>query len=297
MFQEGAQAMLPGQMIDFHVHLFPDGFFDAIWRFFAEHLGRQIQYKLYYRECIAYLRERGVGPIVYSNYAHRKGVARVLNDWNLRILEEIPDLYCFAAYHPDDDHALEMAERLLAHPKILGFKLQCVVQQLSPCDSRLFPLYEMIMERKKRVLLHVGTGPVRGSEYVGVTHFQKILDRYPDLPANIPHMGGLEFEAFLGLLDHHPGLYLDTSYSFVPHTPYIFDLGNDRLEKHKDRILYGSDFPNLIHCREDEIDYLLHLGLSPDFYTKVFHDNGHALIGNADSKKQAARGQQPTENR
>jgi hypothetical protein len=82
----------------------------------------------------------------------------------------------------------------------------------------------------------------------------------------------------------------------VPHTPYIFDLGNDCLEKHKDRILYGSDFPNLIHCWEDEIDYLLHLGLSPDFYTKVFHDNGHALIGNADSKQQAAHGQEPTVN-
>jgi predicted TIM-barrel fold metal-dependent hydrolase len=297
MFQEDAQSMLPRQMIDFHVHLFPDGFFDAIWRFFGEHLARQIRYKLYYRECIAYLRERGVGPIVYSNYAHRKGIAKVLNDWNLRILEEFPDLYCFAAYHPDDDDALATAERLLAHPKILGFKLQCVVQQLSPCDSRLFPLYEMIIERKKRILLHAGTGPVRGSEFVGIAHFQKILDRYPDLPANIPHMGGLEFEAFLGLLDHHPGLCLDTSYSFVPHTPYIFDLGNDCLEKYKDRILYGSDFPNLIHPREAEIEYFLHLGLSPDFYTKVFHDNGRALIGNADSKQHAAHGQQPTVNR
>jgi predicted TIM-barrel fold metal-dependent hydrolase len=270
--------MLPGQIIDFHVHLFPDRFFDAIWRYFEEHLDVKVLYKLYYRESVAYLRERGVGPIVYSNYAHRKGVARVLNDWNVRILEEIPDLYCFAAYHPDDDDALVMAERMLDHPKILGFKLQCVVQQLSPCDSRLFPLYEMIMERKKRVLLHVGTGPVRGSAMVGVTHFNKLLHRFPDLPANIPHMGGLEFEAFLELLDRHPGLYLDTSYSFVPHVPYKFNLGNDWLERYKDRILYGSDFPNLIHPREQEIEYLLNLDLSDDFYTKVFWDNGCKLI-------------------
>ncbi len=271
--------MLPRQIVDFHVHLFPDGFFDAIWRFFKEHLNREIQYPLYYRECVACLRERGVGPIVYSNYAHRKGVARVLNDWNLRVLEEIPDLYCFAACHPDDDDALAMAEEILGHPKVLGFKLQCVVQQLSPCDSRLFPLYEMILEKKKRVLLHVGTGPVRGSAWVGIEQFKKVLDRFPDLPANIPHMGGLEFEAFLGLLDHHPGLYLDTSYSFVPHTPYQFDLGNDWLEKCKDRILYGSDFPNLIHPREAEIECLLQRGLSPGFYRNVFRDNGLALIG------------------
>jgi predicted TIM-barrel fold metal-dependent hydrolase len=278
-FQEGAPSMLPDRIIDFHVHLFPDGFFDAIWRYFEEHLNVKVLYKLYYRESVAYLRERGVGPIVYSNYAHRKGVARALNDWNVRILDEIPDLYCFAAYHPDDDDALVMAERLLDHPKILGFKLQCVVQQLSPCDSRLFPLYETIIERKKRVLLHVGTGPVRGSAFVGVTHFKKILDRFPDLPANIPHMGGLEFEAFLELLDRHPGLYLDTSYSFVPHVPYKFNLGNDCLERYRDRILYGSDFPNLIHPREQEIEYLLNLDLSDDFYAKVFWDNGCRLIG------------------
>jgi hypothetical protein len=90
--REDAVSMLPMQIIDFHVHLFPDGFFDAIWRYFKAHLNLEIQYPLYYRECIAYLRQRGVGPIVYSNYAHRKGVARVLNDWNLRILDEIPDL-------------------------------------------------------------------------------------------------------------------------------------------------------------------------------------------------------------
>ena len=154
----------------------------------------------------------------------------------------------------------------------------CCARQLSPCDSRLFPLYEMIIERKKRVLLHVGTGPVRGSAFVGVTHFKKLLDRFPDLPANIPHMGGLEFEAFLELLDHHPGLYLDTSYSFVPHVPYTFNLGNDWLERYKDRILYGSDFPNLIHPREQEIEYLLHLDLSDDFYRKAFWDNGCKLI-------------------
>jgi uncharacterized protein len=276
--------MLPHPIVDFHVHLFPDGFFDAIWRYFEERLGVKILYRLHYRESIAHLRERGVGPIVYSNYAHRKGVAGVLNGWNLRVLEEIPDLYCFAAYHPDDDDALATAERLLDHPKILGFKLQLVVQQLSPGDSRLFPLYEMLMERKKRVLLHVGTGPVRATALVGVANFQKVLDRFPDLPANIPHMGGLEFEAFLGLLDRHPGLYLDTSYSFVPDVPYKFNLGKDCLERYRDRILYGSDFPNLIHPREAEIEHLLSLGLSDDFYRKLFWENGCKLIGQIDRK-------------
>ncbi len=270
---------LPDPVVDFHVHLFPDGFFDAIWRFFKDRLGADVLYRLYWRECVAHLRERGVGPIAYSNYAHRKGVAKVLNEFNLGVLGEIPDLYCFAAYHPDDDDAPAMAERMLDHPNVLGVKLQCVVQNLSPVDDRLFPLYERIIERKKRLLLHVGTGPVRGSEHVGIAAFRKLLRRYPDLPAVIPHMGGLEFQAFMDLLGDHPALYLDTSYAFAPGTAYRFPLSGEFLERHRGQILYGSDFPNLIHPREDEIRSLMDLGRSPDFYRQVFRDNGLRLLG------------------
>jgi hypothetical protein len=276
--QEGASSMLPGQIIDFHVHLFPDKIFDAIWRMFDKQYGITSIYPYYYRQCIEYLTAHEIQYIVYSNYAHKKGVAGILNDWNLNIIEEIPDLYCFAAYHPDDTDAFAMAERIVDHPKILGFKVQLVVQQLSPCDSRLFPLYELIIEKKKRILLHVGTGPVKRSELVGVKPFKRVLQRYPDLPANIPHMGGLEFDSFGELLDLHPSLSLDTSYSFVPDTPYLFNLGNDFLETYKERILYGSDFPNMIHPREAEMNYLLDLGLSSDFYRKVFWENGRKLI-------------------
>ena len=127
-------SILPRQIIDFHVHLFPDRLFDAIWRYFEDRIGLKVLYRLHYRECVDYLRAQGVGPIVYSNYAHKEGVTRVLNEWNLKVLDEIPDLYCFAPYHPDDGDALAMAEAIINHPRILGFKLQLVVQQLSPCD-------------------------------------------------------------------------------------------------------------------------------------------------------------------
>jgi uncharacterized protein len=271
-------SMLPRQIIDFHVHLFPDRLFDSIWRYFEDRIGLKVLYRLHYRECVNYLRAQGVGPIVYSNYAHKEGVTRVLNEWNLKVLDEIPDLYCFAPYHPDDGDALAMAEAIINHPRILGFKLQLVVQQLSPCDNRLYPLYELLIETKKRLLIHVGTGPVKRSDIIGVNPFRKVLRRYPELQANIPHMGGLEFEAFGDLLALYPSLYLDTAFSFVPGTPYLFPLGNDFLETYKDRILYGSDFPNMFHTREAEFEHLRARHLSPDFYRKVFLENALRLI-------------------
>ncbi len=268
---------LPGTIVDFHVHLFPDRLFEKIWDFFGKGYGWEVRHRLYYRECVEYLRERGVGPIVYSNYAHREGVARSLNEWNLSVVDEIPDLYCFAAYHPGDDDALEMARRMLDHPRVLGFKLQLLVQRFHPHDERLFPMYELVMERGKRLLLHVGTGPV-GNEFVGFAHFEKLLKRYPDLPANVAHMGALEFREFFGLLDAHPLLFFDTAFSFLPGAPVRFDLGNGVLERYRDRIVYGSDFPNVIFPREDEINFLLGLDLSQEFYDAVFFENGMRII-------------------
>ena len=272
--------MLPEKMIDFHVHLFPDRLFDAIWKHFSEVYKWEVLHRLYYRECIAYLRTHGVSRIVYSNYAHKAGIAEALNQWNLQILEEDEDLFCFAAFHPDDPNGLEIAEKVLSHPRVVGIKLQLLVQRFSPDDSRLYPLYEMIMEKNKRILFHVGTGPAV-NRYVGADNFKKLLRRYPDLPANVAHMGGFEYRAFFDLLAAHKNLYFDTSFSFLPRAGLLFDLGNDCLERNKDRIVYGSDFPNIIFPREEEIQYLLSASLSDTFYKKVFFENGNRLIASA----------------
>jgi predicted TIM-barrel fold metal-dependent hydrolase len=267
---------IPSSIVDFHVHLFPDKGFDAIWEFFAAR-GAPVVYKYYSRECIEYLNVRGVNTIVFSNYAHKKGVAEPMNEWNINLLEKFPNLYCFAAYHPDDDNALKYAEEMIKHPRVAGIKLHLQVQKLYPSDKRFIPLYEMLIDRKKRILLHVGNGPT-GNEFVGFDQFKKLLHHFPDLPANIPHMGCYEFRKFIQLLDLHPNIYLDTSYSFWPNMPFTFNLGSEYLEKYKDNILYGSDFPNVILPREGEINYLLGLDLSEDFYEKVFYTNGMKLI-------------------
>ncbi len=271
--------MLPSRIIDFHVHLFPDRMFDAIRDYFTKGYRWDVIYPLYHRECVSYLRERGVEKIVFSNYAHRAGVAESLNEWNLRLLDGDPDLYCFAAYHPDDDNALAMAEKVLDHPRVLGFKLQLLVQRFYPHDPRLNPMYEMVMERGKRLLFHVGTGPV-GNEFVGLAEFKKLLERYPEIPANVAHMGAYEYAGFMDLLDGHPGLYLDTAFAFFGEFQGKggFNLGGEALEAHRDRIVYGSDFPNLILPRESELETLLGYGLSQEFYDRVFYRNGLDLI-------------------
>ncbi len=268
---------LPTRIADFHVHLFPDKMFDSIWDFFLKNYGWDVIYRLYYRECIEYLRARGVETIVYSNYAHRQGIAAGLNEWNLKVLDEIPGLYCFAAYHPDDSDGIDMARRVLDHPRVLGFKLQLLVQRFYPHDKRMFPLYEMVIDRGKRILFHVGTGP-EPNEFVGLSEFKKLLNVFPALPANVAHMGAFEYQGFIDLLETHPGLCFDTAFAFSPELNAASHVGPEVFERHRDRIVYGSDFPFLTFPRDREIDALLRLGLSQEFYDTVFRNNGRRLI-------------------
>jgi len=267
---------IPESVVDFHVHLFPDKGFDAIWKIFESAYNYPVLHRLYYRECVEYLRNRNVGTIVYSNYAHKKGIAQPMNQWNVQILEEIEDIYCFAAYHPDDDNAIKNIEEILSHPRVIGVKLHFLVQPVLPYDSRLYPLYELIMAKKKRLLFHCGTGPL-DNKNVGFSHFNRLLEDFPELPVNIAHMGAFEYKQFMELLDDHPNLYLDTAYTFW-NIPGSFDLGNEYLEKNRRRILYGSDFPNIILPREDEIKGLLERDLSQDFYDSIFYSNGMSLL-------------------
>ena len=270
-------SLLPEYIIDHHVHLFPDRMFDAVWKKFVSDYGWEVTYQLYYPECVKFLRERKVEYILFSNYAHRKGIARGLNEWNLRVLEEDPGLFCYGAFHPDDDDALEYTRAFLEHPRAIGIKLQLLVQRFFPHNSRLFPLYELLMDRNKRLLFHAGTGPV-GNEFVGYAHFRKLMKRYPGLPATVAHMGALEYREFIDLLDECPRLMLDTAFAFLPGNPLCYDLGPEPLERHRHRIVYGSDFPNLIFDRDLEINHLLSMELSPDLYRRVFRENGIAML-------------------
>jgi len=71
---------------------------------------------------------------------------------------------------------------------------------------------------------------------------------------------------------------MDTAFAFLPRLGSMFDLSGDFLERNRERILYGSDFPNILFPREDEIDALLNFNLSREFYDAVFRDNGLRLI-------------------
>jgi len=72
---------------------------------------------------------------------------------------------------------------------------------------------------------------------------RRALEKHPDTTVVLPHLGADEFELAEALLDDFPRLWLDTTMMFGDFFPNEPDRGI--LARRADRILYGTDFPNI----------------------------------------------------
>jgi predicted TIM-barrel fold metal-dependent hydrolase len=157
------------------------------------------------------------------------------------------------------------------------------VQRFHPDDPRMWPVYARLVELGKVLVIHLGTGP-HTNEFTGIARFVRVLERFPQLRASICHMGAYETRAALQLLDRYPSLHLDTTMAMtrasLPYTGIDPAVVRDQdLVRHADRILFGSDFPNLPYPYEEERAGLWARDLPPDVYRRIFRDNALRFFG------------------
>ncbi len=129
---EAGERVAPelGYVVDAHVHLFPDGLFEAIWRWFDVH-GWPIRYKLKTPEVVAFLLDRGVGHIVALHYAHKPGIARGMNAYMAEVARSSPRITGLATVFPGEPDAAEILTEAFALG-LQGVKLHCHVQCFAP---------------------------------------------------------------------------------------------------------------------------------------------------------------------
>ncbi|MDT2009031.1 amidohydrolase family protein [Rhodococcus opacus] len=109
-------------------------------------------------------------------------------------------------------------------------------------------------------VIHCGSGPAPGT-YTGPEPIAELLSRYPRLHLIIAHMGLPEYRKFLDLAGKYPNVYLDTTMAFTDYTEAATPFPRDevhRLSDLQERIVFGSDFPNIPY------PYLDALEVSPD---------------------------------
>ncbi len=268
--------------IDAHTHLHPPRLFAAIRRWFDEHTDWNLRGPVEPGAVVAALRAAAVERFAFFSYAHRPGMARDLNRWLRDAGAAFPDGIPLGTVHPADDDPVAIVDEACGEWGFAGVKLHVQVQRFYPDDPRMRDVYGHLVALDRVLVIHVGTGP-HTNEFTGVARFARVLERLPTLRATICHMGAFETRASLRLLDRYPNLYLDTTMALTPaSTPFTgIDPGVVRdadLVRHADRILFGSDFPNLPYPYEEEVRGLWARDLPLPVYQRIFYENARAFF-------------------
>ncbi len=279
--EEGATAPLPS-VFDGHVHLFPDRVFDAIWRWFDRY-GWPIRYKLYCRDVIAFLRSRGVTQMVALCYAHKPGMARALNRYMAEMCAEHPSVSGFGTVMPGEPDAPDILREAFALG-LRGIKIHCHVQCVAPDAAEMDDVYRACSDAGRPLLMHAGREP-KSPHYNCDTDALCTADRVADVLARfsalrlcIPHLGADEFLAYATLMEKHQNLWLDTTMmlaGYFPEHPSPWPL----LARFSDRIIYGSDFPNLPYAWDRELKNLALSGLEKTVIAKIAGENARRFFG------------------
>lgn len=280
-------ARLPDSLppvIDAHVHLFPDRVFEAIWRWFDAY-GWPIRYKLRTPEVIEFLLSRGVSRVVALHYAHKPGMARALNAYVAEICRAEPRVLGLATVLPGEEGAAAILEEAFA-AGLRGVKLHCHVQCFAPDDEALHEIYAACVAADKPIVIHAGREP-KSPHYkcdthavCGVARVERVLQDYPRLKLCVPHLGADEFDGYARLLARHENLWLDTTMVLADFLPgAVSPSPASLIEARPDRIMYGTDFPNLPYAWDREIQRLTRMGIRPEALAQVLGGTAAGLFG------------------
>ncbi len=264
---------------DAHVHVFPDRLFNAVWAWFEEH-GWPIRYKLYARETVRFQLDRGVERVVALHYAHKAGMARALNTFVAELAAEEPAVVPMATVFPGEPGARAiLADAFAAGHR--GVKLHCH-ECFAPDESRMVEVYEACAAAGRPLVMHAGREP-KSPAYkcdphalCSVDRVERVLRDHPKLKLVVPHLGFDETAAYLHLLERFDNLWLDTTMAvagYFPH-PVPWDLVDAR----PDRILYGTDFPNLPYAWDRELLRLAARAVPPADLERVLGGNAKSLF-------------------
>lgn len=139
----------------------------------------------------------------------------------------------------------------------------------------------LLAEANIPVVVHCGSGPTPGP-HTGPGPISGVLARHPRLITIVAHLGAPEYGEFLDLADRYPGVHLDTTMTFTDFmeqlAPFPAAL-RPRLAAAGDRILLGSDFPNIPYPYLHQLHALARLELGPAWLRAACHDNAARLLG------------------
>jgi predicted TIM-barrel fold metal-dependent hydrolase len=219
-----------------------------------------------------------------------------LNQGMVKLVREINERYgeCritgLATVFPGEPDQVAILERAF-DAGLKGVKLHSHVQCVAADDPVLDDVYKVCSQRGMPILFHTGREPnshdlkINTETVCDIMRIRRVLERYPQLKLVVPHMGNNETREYIALLDDFPNLCLDTTLgvsNFFPSwLPGGYDTATLRtwLINYADRILYGTDWPNIPHEWCTELWSLLDMKLPDMVLRKILGSNAMRVYG------------------
>ena len=274
---------IPG-LYNVHVHFLPPTIMAKVWAQFDSQgplIGRPwpIRYRGSDEERVAQLRALGVRRFSALPYAHKPGIAGFFNDWARSFAEQVPECLRSATFYPEPTAVEYVADAIEEGVEI--FKVHVQVGNFDVRDPHLDKVWGLIAEAGTPVVIHAGSGPVP-NDNTGPGPVLEMLERHPRLTAVMAHMGAPEYAEFLEMAERFERVHLDTTMAFtdffeamaafpVALKPRLRDLG--------DKVLLGSDFPNIPYAYAHQIESLERLDMGHQWLHRVCWENAASLLG------------------
>ncbi len=275
--QEGASipAGLP-PVIDAHVHVFPSRVFSAVWQWFDDHAWR-IRYRMSTSGVFDFLLSRGIQRIVALQYAHKPGIASELNRYMVeKCRRHGHRVQGLATVFPGEEGTREILEEAFAHG-LAGVKLHAHVQCCDLHSDGMQRVYDCCQEHGKPLVIHAGREPKSTAyrcdphEICSVDRVAHVVRNFPRLRLCVPHLGFDELAAYRALIDKVDNLWLDTTMVLADYFPIEDDICLDHYRP--ERIMYGSDFPNIPYAWDRELKRLARQSLSQGRLERLLYCN------------------------
>jgi len=270
-----------GPVVDAHVHVFPDPIFKAVWEWF-ETYGWPIRYQMTSEDLIRFLISHGISHVVALQYAHKPGIARDLNQYMAALCRRFPGrMTGMATVFPGEPDAGVILKEAF-EMGLSGVKLHTHVQCFDMQSEAMDQVGAVCEQEGKPLVVHAGQEPkspaYKCDPYLlcSADKTERLLKRYPDLKMCVPHLGMGEFDAYCRLIETYDTLWLDTTMAITDFFPLENPVRLTGLRT--DRIMYGTDFPNIPYAWDRELKKLMEHPLAPEALSNILGGNAVAFF-------------------
>lgn len=278
-FDDEEEAKVPDDLpgvIDAHVHIFPRSIFAAIREWFDENAWH-IRYELTSSEIFEFLLSRRIRHVIALQYAHKPGIADQLNQYMAEKCSQHPNRVTgMATVFPGEKDGPGILQRAF-DSGLGGLKLHAHVQCFDMNSDPMNALYECCGVNQKPVVMHIGREPkstaYRCDPYAlcSADRMERVLRDFPGLKICVPHLGFDETGAYREMIEKYDNLWLDTTMVITDYFPMEEKI--DLARYRPDRVMYGSDFPNIPYAWDRELKKLRAADIPSDTLERILYRN------------------------